>query len=203
MERGVCLFPTTPQTLRSGRVSVDPSTHKIRGCAAGPARTDRPFAANLPAGPVSSQARDGKMQRIGPRILDRTMVENGTKRCSRMQQDADAGHRLQWCATGPVCDSPPRSKVNIPPRSQESHRMGRKSGGWVLQAPGSVQDLPASPPEASASKVTPLSGTPSPPKAKTSAQHCGTLPNISTHSSLRLHTDTSSQSARLSLSLGV
>lgn len=50
-----------------------------------------------------------------------------------MQTQVTGCSGVQHSRTGQVCDSPPRSKVNIPPRSQESHRMERKSGGWVLQ----------------------------------------------------------------------
>ncbi|KXH52077.1 hypothetical protein CNYM01_00408 [Colletotrichum nymphaeae SA-01] len=106
--------------------------------------------------------------------LRRTIVENGTKRCSRMQTQVTGCSGVQHSRTGQVCDSPPRFKVNHSAKIAREPPDGKEKRG--LGPPGSVQDLPASPPEASASKVTPLSGTPSPPKAKTSAQHCGTLP---------------------------
>ncbi|KAK1540984.1 hypothetical protein CPAR01_06973 [Colletotrichum paranaense] len=172
MVRGVYLFPTTPQALRSRHVSVDPAIHKTRGCAAGSARTDRPFARNLP---LLCRARQGMGRCSGLAIgLRKTIVENGTKRCSRMQTQVTGCSGVQHSRTGQVCDSSPRFKVNHSAKIAREPPDGKEKRG--LGPPGSVQDLPASPPEASASKVTPLSGTPSPPKAKTSAQHCGTLP---------------------------
>ncbi|KAK1511146.1 uncharacterized protein CCOS01_14908 [Colletotrichum costaricense] len=95
MVRGVYLFPTTPQALRSRHVSVDPAIHKTRGCAAGSARIDRPFAGNLP---LLCRARQGMGRCSELAIgLRKAIVENGTKRCSRMQTQVTGCSG--WCAT--------------------------------------------------------------------------------------------------------
>ncbi|EXF79097.1 hypothetical protein CFIO01_06419 [Colletotrichum fioriniae PJ7] len=128
----------------------------------------------------------------------RSQEHHCRKRNKALQQDADAGHRLQWCATFSHWTS---LRLSAKVQGQHSAKIAREPPDGKekrgLGPPGSVQDLPATPPEASASKVTPLSGTPSPPKAKTSAQHCGTLPTSPRipriQPLLRLRMDTSSQ----------
>ncbi|KAK1724911.1 uncharacterized protein BDZ83DRAFT_323046 [Colletotrichum acutatum] len=174
MVRGVYLFPTTPQALRSRHVSVDPSIHtpqNQRLCRR--VSEDRQAIRCKPSDPVSSQARDGEVQRIGYRPQE----GHYRKRNKALQQDAYAGHRLQWCATFSHWTS---LRLSAKVQGQQSAKIAREPPDGKekrgLGPLGSVQDLPASPPEASASKVTPLSGTPSPPNAKTCAQHCGTLP---------------------------
>ncbi|KAK1635797.1 hypothetical protein BDP81DRAFT_41801 [Colletotrichum phormii] len=137
--------------------------------------------------PVLCRARQGmrRCTELAQGILGRTIVENGTKRCSKMQQV----RRRRGSQVAVVCNWA-SLRLSAKVQGQHSAKIAREPPDGKekrgLGPPGSVQDLPASPPEASASKVTPLSGTPSPPKAKTSAQHCGTLPNISTHS-IRIH----------------
>ncbi|OHF04204.1 hypothetical protein CORC01_00543, partial [Colletotrichum orchidophilum] len=105
---------------------------------------------------------------------------SGAAGCSRKLTQVTACSGVQHSRTGQVCDSPPRSTVNFPPRSQESHRMERKSGGWVLQEACKIfLRLRQRPPL----QKSLLSGTPSPSDSKGQA-FCPALwhsPNISAY----------------------